>query len=107
MDRTPDEIEDSLSIPEEVVQPAVAKMQAQDAERGDWPSPRETRMPEQPWPAPDDPMLRFLLHKAKASIDAGMDVGIAMVQLATHAWFEGGIENYDRGVRDGRRPRSV
>jgi hypothetical protein len=31
-----------------------------------------------------------------------MDVGTALVQLAVHAWFEGGVENYDRGRRDGQ-----
>lgn len=41
-----------------------------------------------------------LLLKAEASVAAGMDVRTAMTQLAVHAWFEGGIENYDRGRQD-------
>ncbi len=52
-------------------------------------------------------MLRYLLIKAEKSIAAGMDQRTALLQLAVHAWFEGGIENYDRGQMDGRRPRPV
>lgn len=36
------------------------------------------------------------------SVDAGMDPQTAAWQLAVHSWFEGGIENYDRGQRDAR-----
>lgn len=85
----------------------MAKVAQQDADRGDWPSPRETSIPEPPWPVPNDPMFAFLLAKAAASLDAGMDVRSVMIQLGSHCWFESGIENYDRGFRDGRRPRSV
>jgi hypothetical protein len=49
----------------------------------------------------------LLLYKAQASMDAGMDIKVAMLQLAVAAWFEGGVENYDRGQRDARRPRAV
>jgi hypothetical protein len=54
-------------------------------------------------PAENSPMLRFLLWKATASIEAGMDLRSALTQLAVHAWFEGGVENYDRGRRDATR----
>jgi hypothetical protein len=52
-------------------------------------------------------MLQFLLHKTKAALDAGVDPLAVVLQATTHAWFEGGIENYDRGSADGQRPRLV
>jgi hypothetical protein len=100
-------IEAELSIPAEIVEPMMRSVAEQDAQRGDWSNPRDARQPEAPWPAEDNPMLQFLLVKAKASLDAGMDPMVAVLQAAAHAWFEGGIENYDRGQRDARRPRSV
>jgi hypothetical protein len=48
-------------------------------------------------------MLRFLLWKATTSVEAGMDARSAVTQLAVHAWYEGGVENYDRGRRDATR----
>jgi hypothetical protein len=93
---TPDGIEASLVLPDAVIEALLAKKVEQDEGRGDWPSPRAASQPHPPWPDEDSPVLRFLLQKANASIDAGMDVRTAMVQLGVHAWFEGGIENYDR-----------
>lgn len=112
MEPTPDDekasaIEASLSLPAEVVDPALEKIEVADAARGGWTSPREARMPDPPWPAHDDPMLWFLIEKANASLDAGMDPSIALRQLAVHAWFEGGIDGYDRGQADARRPRAI
>jgi hypothetical protein len=106
MTPTPDEIEQAIRVPEQIAMPAFARKDQQDAERGDWPSPRDSQQPAPPWPGEDDPMLRLLLHRAIASLDAGMDLKPALLQLAVHAWFEGGVENYDRGQRDARRPRS-
>lgn len=58
-------------------------------------------MPDPPWPSPDNPMLAALLRDARKNIDA-LGVDSALVQLATHCWFEGGIEGYDHGQRDAR-----
>jgi hypothetical protein len=107
MARTPENIEASLEIPAEIAGPAMSKPKEQAAGRGDWSDPREARQPDSPWPDGDDPMLRYLLYKAHASLDAGMDPEVALLQLAVHAWFEGGVENYDRGQRDARRTRSM
>jgi hypothetical protein len=46
-------------------------------------------------------MLAALLHDARKNIDA-LGVDAALIQLATHCWFEGGIEGYDRGQSDAR-----
>jgi hypothetical protein len=77
----------------------------QDRARGSWPSPRGVPMPEAPWPTTHDAMLKYLLLKARDCITAGMGENEAMLQLAVHAWYEGGIANYDRGQRDARRDR--
>jgi len=50
---------------------------------------------------PGQPILAALLHDARKNIDA-LGIDAALIQLATHAWFEGGIEGYDRGQRDAR-----
>jgi anti-sigma factor RsiW len=107
MTRSPDDIEATLQIPEAIAAGMLAVAADQDQARGDWPSPRKAVQPAAPWPALDNAALRFLIHKAKASLAAGMDQDTALLQLAVHAWFESGIENYDRGQRDARRPRPV
>ena len=38
-------------------------------------------------------MLAALLHDARKDIEA-LGIDAALIQLATHAWFEGGIEGY-------------
>lgn len=101
------DIEASLALPAATVDAAMARAEEQDRRRGSWPSPRAAAMPNPPWPHRDSAMLKFLLAKARASIDAGMDIDTALLQLATHAWFEGGIEGYDRGQADARRPRAT
>lgn len=70
--------------------------------RGDWPTQRLARMPDPPWPSPDNPMLAALLHEARKKISEGVSTDMAMLHLATHCWFEGGIEGYDRGQSDAR-----
>ncbi len=105
---TPDEIEGSLRIPVEVADAVLSYTQAQDDARGGrWPSPRNVDQPSPPWPSQDNPALQYLLLKCEASIAAGIDLPTALLQLAVHAWFEGGIENYDRGQIHGRSPRGV
>lgn len=46
-------------------------------------------------------MLAALLCDARKNIEA-LGVDAALIQLATHCWFEGGLEGYDRGQRDAR-----
>jgi len=74
----------------------------QDMARGDWPTQRTSKMPNPPWPHPQNPALAALLDDARKKIADGKDSNLAMVHLATHCWFEGGIEGYDRGQRDAR-----
>ncbi|GAB7006860.1 hypothetical protein JCM18899A_43330 [Nocardioides sp. AN3] len=74
----------------------------QDMRRGDWPTQRTAQMPDPPWPSPDNPILAALLHDARRSIADGLSPDLAMLQLATHCWFEGGIEGYDRGQQAAR-----
>lgn len=77
----------------------------QDRRRGPWVSPRRGEMPEPPWPATDNPVLWALLDQARHHvIEKGWDA--ALLHLATHSWFEGGIEGYDRGQRDARAEHS-
>lgn len=58
-------------------------------------------MPAPPWPDPDNPMLEALLADARKNIET-QGVEAALIQLATHCWFEGGIEGYNRGQVDAR-----
>jgi|JI10StandDraft_1071094.scaffolds.fasta_scaffold04826_4 hypothetical protein len=81
---------------------SLAKVEAQDAARGDWADPRRAQMPDPPWPSRDDPTLRALLDQARRQL-ATEGVEAALIHLATHCWFEGGIEAYDRGQQDARR----
>lgn len=74
----------------------------QDMKRGDWETQRTAHMPDPPWPEPTNPILAALLHDARNNIADGMPVDLAMLQLATHCWFEGGIDSYDRGQHDAR-----
>lgn len=47
------------------------------------------------------PDLRALLDQARQNVvDEGVET--ALLHLATHCWFEGGVEGYDRGQRDAR-----
>jgi hypothetical protein len=94
-------------VPDDIAQPAMRLADEQDAARGDWPNPRDGMMPAPPWPDEDNPMLRFLLWKAARRIERGMPVNQALLDLAVHAWFEGGVEGYDRGQRDARKPRLI
>lgn len=74
----------------------------QDMQRGDWPTQRTLKMPNPPWPSPNNPMLAALLQDTRKNIAEGMSIDVAILQLATHCWFEGGVEGYDRGQRDAR-----
>lgn len=73
----------------------------QDMRRGPWPTQRTAIMPNPPWSAHDNPMLEALLDRAHDDIEShGLET--ALLQLAVHCWFEGGIEGYDRGQADAR-----
>jgi hypothetical protein len=102
-----DDIEHSLSIPSDIALPAMDLVEKQNQDRGDWGNPRDNEMPDVPWPEVGSPALRYLLHKFRASVEAGMDVETAATSLAVHSWFEGGVAGYDRGQVDARRPRAV
>ena len=70
------------------------------AARGSWPNPRDANQPDPPWPGRDDVMLRYLLATAAERLNAGMAPKTVLTHLAVHAWFEGGIQGYDRGKRE-------
>lgn len=81
---------------------AAEHAEEQDKSRGDWPNPRDTEQPNFPWPPQDDPILAALMASARTNVkELGFDA--AMIQLAVHCWFEGGIAGYDRGQADARR----
>lgn len=64
----------------------------QDMRLRDWPTQRVGQMPDPSWPSVENPMLAALLHDGRKNIANGMSVDVAMLQLATHCWFEGGVE---------------
>lgn len=75
----------------------------QDMARGPWPTQRTSRMPDPPWPSPDNPMLAALLHDARKNMADGMSADVAMLQLATHCL----VRRRHRGLRPrpaGRSP---
>lgn len=91
-----------LLIPQSVVTPLVDHVAAQDAARGDWVGGRRAELSNPPWPAEDNPVFKYMLHKYRANLAAGADPEEAAIDFAVHSWFESGIENYDRGQRDAR-----
>lgn len=50
---------------------------------------------------PGQPDVGRVAEHARKNVDT-LGVDAAVLQLATHCWFEGGIEGYDRGQRDAR-----
>jgi hypothetical protein len=58
---------------------------------------RRRSQPETPWPAADNPMLRYLIANAIWSVETD-GVPSALLWLATHAWFEGGLEAINRSA---------
>ncbi|GAA0612077.1 helix-turn-helix domain-containing protein [Kribbella sandramycini] len=93
-----------LVVPEGIGTAVLAWSDSQEQKRGNWPDPRKAQQPQPPWPSQDNPVMRYLLWKADAYIEAGVDPVEVMVDLAVTAWFEGGVEGYDRGQHDARRP---
>ena len=98
-------IEATVDLPDGMLDSVMPYIEAQDAARGAWPSPRDSAQPHAPWPTPENPMFQFLVKKAQLTAAGGADLDLVIMQIAIHAWFEGGIENYDRGQAHGRRPR--
>jgi hypothetical protein len=94
---------DEIQVPQELAEEAVDHLARQDAERGPWPSPRSgADVTGPPYPAPDNPVLGYLVAIAHSAVDSGADVRETIVQLAVHAWMEGHVEGYDRGQRAAR-----
>jgi hypothetical protein len=50
-----------------------------------------------PWPAADNPMLRYLIANAIWLVETE-GVPSALLWLATHAWFEGGLDAINRSA---------
>ena len=57
-------------------------------------------MPYPPFPDPENPVLEYLVRAAETSLRQGENIQLTLVHLAAHAWFEGGVEGYDRGRSD-------
>jgi hypothetical protein len=58
---------------------------------------RLTHQPHAPWPATDNPMLRYLIASTLTLVEAE-NLHSALLWLATHAWFEGGLEAISRSA---------
>ncbi len=58
---------------------------------------RLTHQPQAPWPATDNPMLRHLIASTLTLVEAE-NLHSALLWLATHAWFEGGLEAISRSA---------
>lgn len=56
-------------------------------------------MPSPPFPAPENPILEYLVRAAAKMLEGPDDVEVTLTHLAVHAWFEGGVEGYDLGRR--------
>jgi hypothetical protein len=50
-----------------------------------------------PWPATDNPMLRYLIASTLTLVETE-NLHSALLWLATHAWFEGGLEAISRST---------
>lgn len=50
------------------------------------------RMPNAPFPLPDNPMVRYLFDEAVALSRAGLTFDAVVMHVIVHAWFEGSIE---------------
>jgi hypothetical protein len=62
---------------------------------------RRARLADQPlapWPANDNPMLRYLIANALTLVETA-DLHSALLWLATHAWFEGGLDVISRSAQ--------
>lgn len=59
---------------------------------------RQSEQPAAPWPARGNPMLGYLVERAREIVDVdGVDA--ALVWLGVHAWFEGGVVDRARSAR--------
>lgn len=67
---------------------------------------REVSLPMPPYPAQDNPMFKYLVRRA-LEIDHDQGVAPAIVWVAAHAWFEGGLANQLPRVETGRRRSKV
>src|SRR5450631_2834548 len=97
------DIEEHLNLPDSIKADMWLEADRQDDERGDWANPRGAEMPLPPWPNEDSPIVKYLLAMGGAYLTAGLDIDTVLVWVIVHSWYEGGIENYDRGQRDARQ----
>lgn len=58
---------------------------------------RLTHQPHAPWPATDNPMLRYLIASTLTLAETE-NLHSALLWLASHAWFEGGLEAISRSA---------
>lgn len=60
---------------------------------------RHREMPARPWPDRDNPMLGYLINRAREYLDvSGIDE--TLVWLAVHAWFEGALDEQHQHLRN-------
>ena len=79
-------IDDFSSAPERMTSSAIADTHCVLAQQARLATP-----PAAPWPSQQSPMLRYLVANTE-----GADA--ALVWLATHAWFEGGLDAINRAL---------
>lgn len=96
-------------LPERLLEAVADYLLDQEQQRGGRPTPRvmavavgANRLAVPPFPDVNNDMLAYLMNKAKAQLDDGMDPASVIVHLASHAWMEGHIEGFDYGYRAGR-----
>lgn len=66
---------------------------------------RNADMPDPPYPAQDNVMLHFIVERAMTAVRAGADPEVAILDVATHCWFEGALDQIDRLMTDlGKAP---
>jgi hypothetical protein len=53
---------------------------------------RTSSMPSAPWPAHDNPMLKYLLARASEMLEEGLTIQRVLVWLAAHSWLEGALD---------------
>lgn len=55
-----------------------------------------TEQPDPPFPASDNPMLRYLFEGGIAMHASGTPIETVLIQAIVHAWYEGNIEGREQ-----------